>query len=329
MYNNTKLIQTEKNASAIKETVDMNVGGQAVIEGVMMRSPKIIATAVRLPDGTIELKKKPFVSLVTRHKYLNIPVLRGAINLFEMLFIGLDTLNWSADVQIRFEDKKEGKKDSRGKKIRDTLLMGITFFLAFVFAILLFFMLPIYVVTLLGLTRGALLFNLVAGIIRLILFLSYIIIISKMQDVKRIFRYHGAEHMSIFALEASDTLSVESARNKSRFHPRCGTSFILIVVLFSIFFLGMADSMFPLIFGHMQSLLERFATHLSLLPIVAGLSYEILKFSGKFRSNILVKMLILPGLWLQNLTTGHPDDDMLEVAICALNAALDTEDIKS
>ena len=329
MYNNIKTIQTEKNASAFKETVDMNVGGQAVIEGVMMRSPKAIATAVRLPDGTIELKKKPFVSFVTRYKYFNIPVLRGAINFIEMLFIGLDTLNWSADVQMRFEDNKEGKIDSRGKRIRDTLLMGVTFFLAFVFAILIFFMLPIYVATLLGLTKGALLFNLIAGIIRLILFLSYILLISKMPDVKRIFRYHGAEHMSIFALEASDTLSIESARNKSRFHPRCGTSFILIVVLFSIFFLGLADSLFPLIFGHMQSLLERFATHLSLLPVVAGLSYEILKLSGKFRSNRLVKMLILPGLWLQKLTTGHPDDDMLEVAICALNAALDTEEVKS
>ncbi|MCK4823495.1 DUF1385 domain-containing protein, partial [bacterium] len=232
MYNNIKTIQTEKNASAFKETVDMNVGGQAVIEGVMMRSPKAIATAVRLPDGTIELKKKPFVSFVTRYKYFNIPVLRGAINFIEMLFIGLDTLNWSADVQMRFEDNKEGKNDSRGKRIRDTLLMGVTFFLAFVFAILIFFMLPIYVATLFGLTKGALLFNLIAGIIRLILFLSYILLISKMPDVKRIFRYHGAEHMSIFALEASDTLSIESARNKSRFHPRCGTSFILIVVLF-------------------------------------------------------------------------------------------------
>ena len=157
MHNIIETIQAEKNAAAFKETTDMNVGGQAVIEGVMMRSPKAIATAVRLPDGTIELKKKLFVSFVTRYKFLNIPVLRGSINFIEMLFIGIETLNWSADVQMRFEDNKAGKKDSRGKRIRDALLMSFTFFLAFVFALLLFFMLPIYVATLFGLTKGALL----------------------------------------------------------------------------------------------------------------------------------------------------------------------------
>jgi uncharacterized protein YqhQ len=147
-----------------------------------------------------------------------------------------------------------------------------------------------------------------------------------MPEIKRVFRYHGAEHMSIMALESSQTLDVDAARGKSRFHPRCGTSFILIVALFSIFFFGIADSLFPLIFGHLQSFLERLSTHLLLLPVVAGLSYELLKLSGRFRSNRIVKLLISPGLWLQHFTTAEPDDGMLEVALCALKAALETEE---
>ena len=307
-------------------SADMNVGGQAVIEGVMMRSPRVIATAVRLPDGSIELNKKPFVSFINRHKYLNIPVLRGALNFFELLIIGLETLNWSADVQMRYEDEKKGKKASKNKSFLNTLMLAGSMILAVIIVIAIFFTLPIYIATLLGLSRGALLFNLVAGSIRLLLFLFYILLISKIPDVKRVFRYHGAEHMSIFALESSETLDIENARNKSRFHPRCGTSFILIVALFSIFFFGIADSLFPFVFGHMQSFPERLATHLLLLPVIAGTSYELLKLSGKFRSNRLVKNLILPGLWLQKLTTGQPDDDMLEVALCALKAALETEE---
>jgi len=326
MNNNLETLKTAETASKIEESVDMNVGGQAVIEGVMMRSPKAIATAVRLPDGNIELKKKAFVSFVKRHKYLNIPVIRGAINFFEMLVIGLDSLNWSADVQMQFEDNKKEGSVSRSKKFLNNLLLGGTIFFALVIVILIFFTLPIYIATLLGLSKGAMLFNLVVGAIRLLLFLIYLFLISKMPDIKRVFRYHGAEHMSIFALESSDTLNIESVRNKSRFHPRCGTSFIFIVVLFSIIFYGLADSAFPFVFGHIQSLPQRLATHLSILPIIAGLSYEILKFSDRFRSNTLVKILILPGLWIQNLTTGHPDDDMLEVALCALKAVLETEE---
>ena len=327
MFNDIKILKAVKDTLKTKETVDMNVGGQAVIEGVMMRSPRAIATAVRLPDGTIELNKKPFVGFIHRHKYLNFPVIRGAINFVEMLFVGLETLNWSADVQMKYEDSKEKKTASKWKNIFNTLMLTGSMVLAFTIAIAVFFAFPIYVATLLGLSKGALLFNLVAGTIRIILFLLYILLISKMSDIKRVFRYHGAEHMSIFTLEASDTLDVENAREKSRFHPRCGTSFILIVALFSIFCFGIADSLFPLVFSHTQSIPERLATHLLLLPAIAGISYEILKFSGKFRSNNFMKMLIIPGLWLQNLTTGQPDDEMLEVALCALKAALDTEDI--
>jgi uncharacterized protein YqhQ len=242
-----------------------------------------------------------------------------------MLVIGLETLNWSADIQMRYEDEKAGKDHKESKNLWNTLLLAGSMIIAFVLALAVFFALPIYAATLLGLTKGALLFNLVAGAIRLVLFVAYIALISLMKDIKRIFRYHGAEHMSIYTLEASEELNVDSARSKSRFHPRCGTSFILVVAIFSIIIFGIADSLFPLVFGHMQSLAERLATHLSIMPLVAGSSYELLKLSGKFRSNRIIRILIKPGLWLQNMTTAEPDDGMIEVALCALKAALGEE----
>ena len=312
-----------------EDTVDLSVGGQAVIEGVMMRSPQVIATAVRLPDGSIELKKREYVSFVKRHAYLNIPILRGAINFFEMLVIGLETLNWSADIQIQYDDRT----NSKGKKENSAFWNGVMLWGSALFAIAaamgIFFALPIFIATLLGLAKGALVFNLVAGSIRLSLFVLYIFLISRLPDIRRVFQYHGAEHMSIFALEASSALNVESARSRSRFHPRCGTSFILIVALFSILLFGISDSIFPLVFGHLQSYLERLATHLLLLPFVAGGSYELLKLSGKFRANRLVKLMVAPGLLLQTMTTAEPDDSMLEVALCALNAALQREELVS
>ena len=302
---------------------DLSIGGQAVIEGVMMRSPTAIATAVRLPDGTIELKKQPFQSFVQRHRLLNIPVVRGAINFVEMLFIGIETLNWSADMQMQYEDRLNGAETK--KRSSNSLVLWGTMAFSMAMVILLFFTLPIAIATWMGLSKGALLFNTVAGAVRLALFLAYVVAISRMEDIQRVFRYHGAEHMSIFAYESAEQpLDVASARSRSRFHPRCGTSFILIVALFAIFFFGIADSLFPSVFGHAQSFLERLATHLLLLPVVAGLSYELLKLSGRYQSRGLVRALILPGLWLQKLTTRQPDDEMLEVALCALTAALET-----
>jgi uncharacterized protein YqhQ len=303
----------------------LSVGGQAVIEGVMMRSPHAIATAVRLPNGSIELRKRDYVSFVQRYPYLNIPILRGAINFFEMLGIGVDTLNWSADIQMKHTDPEALEKKEKNSAMNTVLLWG-SVAVALLFGMGLFFALPIFIATLSGLTKGALLFNLQAGMIRLGIFFLYVFLISKMPDIKRVFRYHGAEHMSIFAFEASEMLDIGSARGKSRFHPRCGTSFILIVAIFSIVLFGIADGLFPLVFGHMQSFPERLVTHLILLPFVAGSSYELLKLSGRFRSNGLVKLLIAPGLWLQNMTTAEPDDQMLEVALCALKAAVGQEE---
>ena len=325
MNDSDKHTSENSSGSSLDGSVDMGVGGQAVIEGVMMRSPQAIATAVRLPDGTIELKKRPYTSFVKVHRFMDVPIIRGAINFFEMLVIGIETLNWSADIQMQYEDRLQGK-DTPKRSFWNSVMLAGSVVVAFIIALAVFFALPIYIATLLGLSKGALLFNLVAGAVRLTLFLLYIFLISLMPDIKRLFRYHGAEHKSIFTLEASAPLDVESARDKSRLHPRCGTSFILIVALFSIVLFGIADSLFPLVVGHMQSFPERLATHLLLLPIVAGTSYELLKLSGKFRSKRLTKLLIAPGLWLQNITTAEPDDDMIEVAMCALKAVLGREE---
>ncbi len=320
--------EREQITSCQDDTVDMAIGGQAVIEGVMMRSPDTIATAVRLPDGTIEVRKKPYRGFVKIHRWLDIPVLRGAINFFEMLVVGMETLNWSADVQMKYEDREQGK-ESKSRTFMNSLMLGGSIVMALVISLGLFFALPIWVATLLGLSKGALLFNLVAGAIRLSLFLLYVALISLMPDVKRLFRYHGAEHMSIYTLEASAPLSIDEARGRSRLHPRCGTSFILIVALFSMILFGVADSLFPLIFGHMQTFPERLATHLVLLPLVAGASYELLKISGRYRSNPLIRAMTVPGLWLQRITTADPDDDMIEVALCALKVSLGREETPS
>ena len=320
----------KQNRDVDTASVDMNVGGQAVIEGVMMRSPTAIATAVRLPDGTIEIQRKPYTALIKRFRLLNIPILRGAISFFEMLVIGIETLNWSADRQMQYEDRQTGNDTpTRWEKIKNGIILGGTMIVALAAAMGIFFAVPILIATLLGLSKGALLFNLAAGAIRLSLFVLYIYLIAKLPDIRRVFRYHGAEHMSIFALEASHDLEVGMVRGHSRFHPRCGTSFILIVALFSIFLFGIADSLFVIIAGHTQSMAERLITHLSLLPLVGGISFELLKLSGKLRSNRIVQFLTAPGLWMQRFTTAEPDDDMLEVAICALKAAIGTEESTS
>ena len=234
------------------------------------------------------------------------------------------------DVQLQYEDRQNGAvRDDSGKNVWNTIALWGSMAFAFVLALGLFFALPIWVATALGFAKGAMVFNLVAGVVRLVLFLAYVALISLFPDIKRVFRYHGAEHMSIFALEADAPLKVDAVRGRSRRHPRCGTSFIMIVVLIGILLFAVADSLFPMVFGHMQNYLERLATHLLLLPLVAGGSYELLKLSGKFRNNRVVRFLTAPGLWIQHITTAEPDDDMLEVALCALRAAISGEEAES
>jgi uncharacterized protein YqhQ len=305
----------------------MPVGGQAVIEGVMMRSPERIATAVRRSNGNIELKLQEYKSLIQRHKWLNIPIIRGAITLIEVMILGIKHLNYSADVamkDVEEEERKKGKRKKEKKKKQGgmtTLSAFFTVTLALIIGLSLFFVFPLYATThLFSIEKEAFAFNLVAGTIRIALFLGYIYLISLLKDVKRLFRYHGAEHKTIYAFESGENVTVDNTRPYTTLHPRCGTSFLVMVMLVSLIFFSILDSFIILFHGNI-TLFIRLATHLPLVPLVGGLSYEAIKASAKNVNNPIVKSLIAPGLALQKITTQEPDDEMLEVAIVALKAA--------
>jgi uncharacterized protein YqhQ len=307
----------------------MPVGGQAVIEGVMMRSPKRFATAIRRSSGEIEINTKEYVSLIQRKKYLNIPIVRGAITLIEVMILGIKTLQWSADKameDLEEEDRKKGKKVKKKNKAGMSTASAIfTISIALLIGIGMFFALPLFLTTeLFNIEKEALLFNLVAGGIRIIFFLLYVWGISFMKDVKRLFQYHGAEHKSIFAFEDKVFLSPANVQKYTTFHPRCGTSFIVIVMLISLIFFAFLDTLIISYTGNI-SLVVRLLTHLPLIPVVGGISYEALKASAKHADSKSVHFLIAPGLGLQRITTSQPDDDQVEVAICALKAALGEE----
>jgi uncharacterized protein YqhQ len=325
MLNNTENSAAEK---------IMPVGGQAVIEGVMMRSPKRLATAIRRASGNIEVRVQEYISLIERKKYLNIPIIRGAITLIEVMILGVKTLQWSADKAIEDEEAKEiaeGKKKKKAKKKEGMSTISAVFSigLALVIGISAFFVLPIWLTThLFNIEQSALPFNFAAGFIRIIFFLLYIWGISFMNDVKRLFQYHGAEHKAVYAFERKIHMTLKNVQDFSTFHPRCGTSFLVIVMLVSLIFFAIVDSL--LMIGYGQYFVEapffiRIVTHLPLIPFVGGFSYEALKASAKNIDNPIVKFLIMPGLGLQRITTSEPDDDQVEVAITALQAALGEE----
>jgi uncharacterized protein YqhQ len=305
---------------------DQSVGGQAVIEGVMMRSSRRIATAVRKPDKAILTKNDPYIALSKRHRLLNIPVFRGALSFFELLVIGLKALNFSADIALEESQRAEKGADwqrTRGERIKDGLILVGTLILALGMALCVFFALPLFLTEVIGLSKSALSFNVVAGIIRASFFLTYLWTISRWKEIKRILEYHGAEHKSIFAFESGEELTIEAVRKHSTHHPRCGTSFLLIVVILAILLFAIADTLVEMQLGHRPTLLQRFITHFSLLPLLGGISFELLKLSGKKRDNRYVRWLVSPGLWLQKITTQEPDDSQLEVAIVALKSAIE------
>ncbi len=302
-------------------SVDKNVGGQAVIEGVMMRSPEKVSTSVRLPDGRIITKTEPFISLTRRKKLLGKAVIRGIVSFFEMLILGIKTLNYSAEIAATAEDGPVTEKvNSQSGNFNLAIIVTVTISLGLGMAI--FFFLPILITQLLSINREALGFNLMAGCIRLAIFLAYVWILSCFSSFNRIFQYHGAEHKSIFAFEADLPLAVESTHGFTTYHPRCGTSFILIVAMLAILTYSVSDTVFAAVFGHPPGVLQRFTTHLLFLPIVAGTSFELLKLSGKTRNNPITRILIAPGLWLQQITTNEPSDEQVEVALTALKSSI-------
>ncbi len=296
----------------------MAVGGQAVIEGVMMRAPGMVATAVRRPDGSIALRAEEHRSLAQRFPLLGRPVLRGALGLVEMLILGIRTLNYSAEVSF---EQTAASQEPFPKAGADGLKLGLTVAFALAAGIGLFFALPLVLTSVLfSVSQQPLWFNLVAGGIRVIMLLGYLAVISMMPDIRRLFEYHGAEHKAVFAFELGRPLDVPSAAAQSRFHPRCGTSFLLLVMLSSVLLFSIVDTV-ALSLGEL-TLLRRMAIHLPLLPLVGGLSYELIRLSARHASGRMGRWLVAPGLWLQRITTREPDEHQLEVAIAALRAAL-------
>ncbi len=282
------------------------VGGQAVIEGVMMRGPQFTATAVRDPQGKIQIETKPVNSISDRYPILKKPFLRGTVALMESLVIGMKSLSYSAQMA--------GEED---EQLSDREMAGTIVF-ALVLASILFIAIPTGAAKLFHvITADPVFLNLMEGCLRLVIFLLYIWGISRMKDIRRVFMYHGAEHKTIFCYEAGLPLTVANVQKFPRLHPRCGTNFLLIVMLVSIFvfaFLGW------------PSLGERIASRILLLPVVAGISYEIIRLAGR-SDNSFIQTAIKPGLWLQYLTTRPPEDDMVEVAIESLKAVLPAEEI--
>ncbi|MBB6714197.1 peptide chain release factor N(5)-glutamine methyltransferase [Clostridium gasigenes] len=290
-----------------------NVGGQAVIEGVMMRGSSGLATAVRTPKGNIEIDFQKVVSITKKHKILNIPFIRGIFILIDSLIIGIKTLNYSASFfeetePSKFEDWLKGKF---GEKSND-IIIGMTMTLSMVIAVVLFMAIPTGVASLFkgfGLTPIAL--NLIEAVIRIIILIAYIYGISQMEDIFRVFQYHGAEHKTIFCYEAEEELTVENVKKYGRFHPRCGTNFLFLIMMVSVVIFT---------FTGWGSFIQRLGLRIVLIPIISGITYEIIKWLGKSNSK-LAQIISYPGLKLQGLTTREPDDSQIEVAIAALLAA--------
>jgi len=290
---------------------DAPVGGQAVLEGVMMRGVSTWAVAVRNPEGEIEITSEPIVSWAKRHRVLRWPVIRGVVALGESLKIGFKALAISANAQL--EEDEEGQKEEIGG-----WMWGLTIAFSLALAVGLFFVIPVGATSLIKDWLGsALLFWLVEGILRTAIFIGYIVAISRLPDLRRVFEYHGAEHKTISAFEAEDELVPERAQLYSRLHPRCGTSFLLIVMVLAIFVFA------PIGLPAWYWLL---ASRILGIPLIAGLSYEVIKWAGKNRRKRWVRAVMWPGLMLQNLTTREPDLDQLDVAIRALDEVLKNED---
>ena len=284
-----------------------NVGGQAVIEGVMMRGKTHVAVAVRQPDGEISVDVRPVNSISDRYPILKKPFLRGVVSLVESLVMGMKALAYSAQVSGDEDEKLDSKE------------MALTIAVSAGLAILLFIVIPTWSMRFLtGITQDHMALNLAEGVLRMAIFLAYIAAISSMNDIQRVFQYHGAEHKTIYTYEAGLPLKVENVRPFSTLHPRCGTNFLMIVMLISMFiftFLGW------------PSLLERIVSRIILMPVIAGVSYELIRYAGAHTDNPLVRIAITPGLLLQKLTTRQPDDSQIEVAIASLKAVVPPEDL--
>lgn len=291
------------------------LGGQAVIEGVMMKGPGGYSVAVRKPDKKIEVKLVRHRSYGDKHPFAKIPFIRGVVNFAEALIVGLRTLNYSAEFYE--EEEVETKADQLFKDVfkekAEDVMIGFTFLVSIVLAVALFMLLPAGIAEFIGKwvpNRAAL--SLIEGVIRLAIFIVYVVLISQMEDIKRVFMYHGAEHKTINCYEAGDELTPENVAKHSRYHKRCGTSFLFIVMVISIL-------VFMLITAEQMWL--RFVLRILLIPVVASISYEFIRLAGR-TDNPVINALSKPGMWIQKLTTKEPAEEMIQVAIISVEAVL-------
>lgn len=298
-----------------------NIGGQAVMEGVMMKNADRYAVAVRKPDQEIEVKVEEYQSFIKNKKILSLPIIRGVFNFIDSLVLGMKTLTYSAEFFMDEEEEEQEGKDQKAKqkdqekdKKGDSILLGLTVAFSIVMAVGIFMILPYFLSLLLHrVTDSDTLVALGEGLLRILIFVGYILLISRMKDIQRVFMYHGAEHKCINCVEHGLELNVENVMKSSKQHKRCGTSFLLIVMVISIILF---------LFIRVDSPVLRVVFRLLLIPVIAGISYEFIRLAGR-SENKLVEILSKPGMWMQNLTTREPDESMAEVAIASVEAVFD------
>ena len=290
------------------------IGGQAVMEGVMMKNQDKYAVAVRKPDKEIIVEVSEYPGIIKNKKIRNMPILRGVFSFIESLTLGMKTLTFSASFFEEEEEKSKTADEKKKDQKKEDAMMGGTVAVSVILAVAIFMVLPYYISLIFQrFTSSYLLIALLEGILRLVIFIGYVAGISLMPDIKRVYMYHGAEHKCINCIEHGMDLTVENVKKSSKQHKRCGTSFLLIVMIISIFFF---------MFIHVDSGVARLLLRLVLIPVIAGVSYEFIRLAGR-SDNALVNILSKPGLWLQNLTTREPDEDMIEVGIASVEAVFD------
>ncbi len=286
------------------------IGGQAVLEGIMMKNQDSYAVAVRRPDQEIVCKKETAGGLLQRHPALNVPFIRGVVAFIDSLVLGIGTLNYSAS----FYEEEGETGEPAGEKPLDAMTVVLTVAFSIVLVVALFMLLPVLITQLLSrFITSPFLLGLLEGVIRILLFLGYVGGISMMKDIRRVYMYHGAEHKSINCIEHGHPLTVDNVAASSRFHKRCGTSFMILIMLISVIFF---------MFLRFDSLWMRLLSRVVLVPVIAGISYEFLRLAGR-SDHPIVNLLSRPGLWMQRITTREPERDMIEVAITAVEAVFD------
>ncbi|WMC93371.1 DUF1385 domain-containing protein [Kineothrix sp. MB12-C1] len=293
------------------------VGGQAVLEGVMMKNKEQYAIAVRKPDGEIDIEVDVYQGVLHGSKLKEIPFIRGIFNFLDSMILGMKTLNHS----VAFYEDEEAKETATDKVFQrvfkdraESIMLGMVTLLSIVLAIAIFMVLPYYIASLFeGYIRNASVMAIIEGIMRILIFIGYIVAITMMKDIKRLYQYHGAEHKCINCIEKGRPLTVHNVMRSSRLHKRCGTSFLFFVIFVSII---------VFFFIRVETPLLRVLIRILLIPVIAGISYELIRLAGR-SDNIIVQILSLPGMWLQRLTTKEPDESMVEVAIASVDAIFD------